>query len=193
MRKMLVAAPRGRAAVARAQLVERQRALIERTRATTRQLSRGGRIRAGDPLPAPPRWCDRAGSPPSGSHAIRAANRRLPQADADWLATAAEREVEASPEPVGNVTFAAAAAAWLEEREPVAGWTPTTARNMRRYLRHPGDEPDARGTKPKARIMTAFAETAVEDISADDLRNLRELDREPDLAPGPSTPTCRGR
>ncbi|HMJ34898.1 MAG TPA: hypothetical protein VK501_13380 [Baekduia sp.] len=38
LRKMLVAAPRGRAAVARAQLVARQRALIEGTRATTRQL-----------------------------------------------------------------------------------------------------------------------------------------------------------
>jgi integrase len=131
-----------------------------------------------------PRWCDRAGSPPAGSFTIRAANRRLPQVYAEWLSKAADREAEESAARGVNATFSEAAAAWLEEREAVAGWKPTTTRNMRRYLRHPGDEPDTRGTKPKARLMTAFGATDVADITVDDVRKfLRRLDREPDLSP----------
>jgi integrase len=142
-----------------------------------------GRIVDPDTGEVRPRWCDRAGSPPARSFTVRAANRQLPQAYADWLSKAAERTAEDSAAPSASPTFSEAAAAWLEEREVVAGWKPTTARNMRRYLRHPGDEPDVRGTKPKARLMTAFGETDIAEIAASDVRKfLRQLDREPDLS-----------
>jgi hypothetical protein len=96
-----------------------------------------------------PRWCDRAGSPPEGAYTIRAANRKLPYAYAAWLTKSEQRAAETRAALVRDMTFADAAAAWLEERQAVAGWKPTTVRNMRRCLRHPGDTPNVRGGKPK--------------------------------------------
>jgi integrase len=132
------------------------------------------------------RWCDRRGSAPGGAFTIRAANRQLPELYANWLvqAAAAAREVEALAAEAARerVTFDHAAYAWLDEKEAIAGWKPTTVRNMRRYLRRPGTVPDLRGAQPKARILTRFGHRMVHEITEREVRDfLRELDRDPDL------------
>lgn len=149
-----------------------------------RRIGRGWLVREGEDGAKPNgktlgAWRERRGRPQDGYLTPDTARELLPPVVDRWQGEATTRHRREE-----RVTFADAAAAWLDERVAVAGWKPTTTRNYRAMLAKSDDLPRARGRTPRARLMRVFADVDVARISEADVRAfLRDLDRDPGLSP----------
>ncbi len=121
-------------------------------------------------------WKRRRGRVPDGVLDERAAIVAL--ADA-----VDEHEAVRSAEPVSSTpTFAEAAARWLDHQEHIAGVKPSTLADYRSYLAPADAVARKRGRKPAARIMRAFGDRPLTEITAREIsRFLSRLDAVPSM------------
>lgn len=95
---------------------------------------------------------------------------------------AREREVASLPE--GDVTFADAVARWMHHLEFVKGVKPSTLADYRYLLAPVSSAPRHRGRPPAARIMRAFGDRPLFEITPAEVgRYLAALDADPTIGP----------
>jgi len=117
-------------------------------------------------------WRKRRGRPPEGYLDRRAAERAM-----DALIDETERELAAG-RPNREATFADAVAGWRDYAEHTKRLKPASLRNYDAMLSPPGERP-RRGGQRVARIMRAFGDRRIAEITTADIeRFLRGLDHE---------------
>jgi hypothetical protein len=101
------------------------------------------------------------------------------------LASAIERHERAlAALPDGDVTFADAVARWMHHLEFVKCVKPSTLADYRYLLAPVGSAPGRRGRAPAARIMRAFGERPLFEITPAEVgRYLASLDADPTIGP----------
>jgi hypothetical protein len=116
-------------------------------------------------------WRRRRGRPPEGYVDRRAAERAM-----DALIDETERAM-VEIQPNRAATFAQAAAEWREWAEHTKRLRPSTLRNYDSLLSAPGER-ERKGGQRVARIMRAFADRPIAEITSAEIeRFLRSLDR----------------